>query len=54
MDQILIIIAKLPEILGLVSSILIPVIALCMLIPGEQPEKFLQSVVNLIAKFSKK
>ena len=30
------------------------IIAICLLIPGEQPEKFLQSVVDFIAKFSKK
>lgn len=29
-------------------------VAICLLIPGEQPEKFLQSVVDFLTKFSKK
>jgi hypothetical protein len=54
MDQILVVLAKLPEILGLANAVLLPLIALCMVIPGEQPEKALQAVVDFIAKFSKK
>lgn len=30
------------------------VIAICLIIPGEQPEKALQSVVDFLSKFSKK
>lgn len=30
------------------------VIAISLLIPGEQPEKFLQSVLDFLSKFSKK
>jgi hypothetical protein len=37
-----------------VEGVLVSVIALCMMIPGEQPEKFLQGVVDFIAKFSRK
>jgi len=37
-----------------VMGILMGVITICMLIPGEQPEKFLQGVVDFLAKFSKK
>lgn len=29
-------------------------IAFCILIPGEQPEKFLQKVVDFVSKLSKK
>lgn len=29
-------------------------IAFCMLIPGKQPEEFLQKVVDFVSKFSKK
>ena len=37
-----------------VQSILMGVIAVSLLIPGEQPEKFLKKVVVLFEKFSKK
>jgi len=30
------------------------IIGIAMMIPGDQPEKFLQSVVDFIGKFSKK
>lgn len=30
------------------------IIALCLIIPGEQPEKALQGVVDFLSKFSKK
>jgi len=30
------------------------IIAICMLIPGDQPEKFLQGIVDFISKFSSK
>jgi hypothetical protein len=43
-----------PQFLAAVSAALTAIIALCLLIPGEQPEKFLQSVVDFLAKFSKK
>jgi hydrogenase maturation factor len=35
-------------------AVLTGVIAIAMVVPGEQPEKFLQGVVNFIKKFSKK
>lgn len=40
--------------LGAITALLGAVIAIAQLIPGEQPEKFLQSVVNIISKFSRK
>jgi hypothetical protein len=49
-----IVIEKGPGIVAAVVGVLSALIALFMLIPGEQPEKALQAVVNLLAKFSKK
>lgn len=43
-----------PEILSALSAVLSAIIALCMLIPGDQPEKALQGIVDFIAKFSRK
>lgn len=54
MDQILVIISKVPEYLNLVIPVLAAIIAVCLVIPGEQPEKFLQSAVDFLKKFSKK
>jgi hypothetical protein len=54
MEGLLGLLGKLPEYLGLFTGVLAALIAFFMVIPGEQPEKFLKSVVDLIAKFSKK
>jgi len=43
-----------PVIVSAVVGVLTALIGLCMLIPGEQPEKALQKIVDLIARFSKK
>lgn len=40
--------------IGLIVGVLSAVIALCLVIPGEQPEKFLQGIVDFLSKFSKK
>lgn len=48
------IVGKLPEIVAAVMAVLTSLIALCLLIPGEQPEKALQGIVDFLAKFSKK
>lgn len=40
--------------LGAITALLTAVIAIAQLIPGDQPEKFLQSVVDFISKFSRK
>jgi hypothetical protein len=37
-----------------VNAVLLALIALCLMIPGEQPEKALQSAVDFLSKFSKK
>lgn len=42
------------EIIGAVTTILVGLIALFELIPGEQPEKTLRAVVNVISRFSRK
>lgn len=41
-------------IIGAVVAILSGVIGIAMIIPGDQPEKALQGVVNFLSKFSKK
>lgn len=43
-----------PHLLSAVVSVLSALIALFMLIPGEQPEKFLQGVVDWVSKYSRK
>lgn len=48
------IIANYEAILAALVSLLMAIIAIAMLIPGEQPEKTLQKIVDFLAKFSKK
>jgi len=43
-----------PQFITAVVAVLGAVIALCLLIPGEQPEKALQGVVAFLSKFSAK
>lgn len=43
-----------PAILSGVTAVLTGVIAISMIIPGEQPEKALQGIVDFLSKFSKK
>lgn len=54
MDLIVSLLSKLPLIISALVAVVTALIALFMLIPGEQPEKFLQSIVDFIGKFSKK
>lgn len=42
------------QLLSAIVAVLTALIALFMMIPGEQPEKSLQAVVDFLAKFSKK
>jgi hypothetical protein len=42
------------EILVAVEGMLMGVIGICLLIPGDQPEKALQAIVDFLKKFSKK
>jgi hypothetical protein len=48
------IIEKGPEIISAVVALLSGLTAVALLIPGEQPEKALQGVVEFLKKFSKK
>jgi hypothetical protein len=58
MDKVLVagqwLVAHGPEIVSAIMALLSGVIAISMLIPGEQPEKALQGVVEFLKKFSKK
>jgi len=40
--------------LGALSAVLVAAIAVASLIPGNQPEKSLQAVVDFLSKFSRK
>ena len=42
------------EILGAINGLILALIAIFALIPGEQPEKALKAVAGIIAKFSRK
>jgi hypothetical protein len=48
------IMAQAQHIIGLVMMILSGVIGICLLIPGEHPEKELQAALDFLTKFSKK
>ena len=48
------VVANYQAILSAVVALLTGAIAVALLIPGEQPEKTLQKVVDFLAKFSKK
>ena len=41
-------------IIAAVMALLTGIIAVALLIPGEQPEKTLQAIVDFLSKFSKK
>lgn len=45
---------NLPEIFSGVVALLTGIIAICLLIPGEQPEKTLQIIVDFLKKLSLK
>lgn len=40
--------------LGAITALLGAIIAIAQLIPGEQPEKALQAIVDFLSKFSRK
>jgi hypothetical protein len=42
------------EVVGALAAVCTGLIPVFQLIPGEQPEKTLQAIVDFIAKFSKK
>jgi hypothetical protein len=41
-------------VLGAITALLTAVIAIASFIPGDQPEKALQAVVDVLSRFSKK
>lgn len=43
-----------PQFVSAIIAVLSSLIAISLIIPGEQPEKFLQGVVGFLSKFSKK
>jgi hypothetical protein len=54
MEQVLDILKQIHDSVPLVIQLLTAIIAIALVIPGEQPEKFLHSVVDLLKKISKK
>lgn len=54
MDLLAFVAAHAAEIVSAAVALLSGVIAVCLLIPGDAPEKQLQAVVDFLSKFSKK
>jgi hypothetical protein len=58
MEQVIsivkVVVEKAPEYLAAIDAVILAAIALCLLIPGEQPEKALRAVADMLAKFSRK
>lgn len=54
MDTVAEILKQAPMVLTAVVAILTALVSLFLLIPGEQPEKFLKSAADFLAKFSRK
>lgn len=48
------VIEKGPAVLSAIIGLLSAVISICLLIPGEQPEKALKAIVDFLSKFSRK
>jgi hypothetical protein len=53
-ENITLIVGILPLIITALVGVLTALVAFFLLIPGDQPEKFLQSCVDFLAKFSAK
>ncbi len=53
-DVLKFIVEKGPEILAALNAVLMALIALFLLVPGEQPEKTIQKVADFLGKFSRK
>lgn len=54
LDAVAFITAHYQEIITAVVGVLTGVIGISMIIPGDQPEKFLKGIVDFISKFSAK
>lgn len=48
------VLGNLPVYLGLLVGFLGSILAIALVIPGDQPDKFLQGAVDILKKFSKK
>lgn len=54
LDILKMVIDKGPEMIGYGAIAFGGFLSIAMIIPGEQPDKFLQSIVDFLNKFSKK
>ena len=54
MHVLQLIVEKGPAVLSAIIGLLSAVIGVCLLIPGDQPEKALQGIVDFLSKFSRK
>lgn len=52
--DLLSLVSKFDELVGFLVLVLSGLIGIAMMIPGDQPEKSLQNVLDFIKKFSKK
>lgn len=48
------VISKVQEVIGLVVMVLSGLVGIAMLIPGEHPDKELQAAIDFLKKFSRK
>lgn len=54
MEVLKMIMENAPMYIAAINALLVAIIAVAVLIPGEQPEKALQKVVDFLAKISRK
>lgn len=54
MENLSLILMQIPEILGQIVIALSALLAISLIIPGEQPDKTLQAIVDFLKKISKK
>ena len=52
MEKFMEVVAMIPDYMVAINGVLLAIIGVSILIPGEQPEKFLKSVVGVIEKLS--
>ena len=48
------VLGNLPVYLTAVTALLSAIVGVALLVPGDQPEKFLKGVVDILSKFSRK
>jgi hypothetical protein len=54
MENLSLILIQIPEILGQIVIALSALLAIALIIPGEQPDKALQAIVDFLKKISNK